>query len=135
MSTRKFSRVNFRIAATVSATIGQFQGEVQNLSLNGMFLSTGEQLPVGTPAEIRISLSGIDPEISVQVAATVSRVTGDGIAFTFDKTDLDSYTHLKNIVSYNTDDADQIIEEMKNSIDEKFAGTQPVELPTRTTTP
>jgi len=135
MSTRKFSRVNFRIAATVSISTGQFQGEVQNLSLNGMFLATGEQLPVGATAKIDISLSGIDPEISVQVAAAVSRVTENGIAFTFDKTDLDSYTHLKNIVSYNTDDADQIIEEMKHAIDEKFAGAQTVEPSTRKTTP
>ncbi len=135
MSTRKFSRVNFRIAATVSTTAGEFQGEVQNLSLNGMFLATGEQMPVGAPAEIGISLSGIDPEISVQVAATVTRVTDSGIGFIFGKIDLDSYTHLKNIVSYNTDDADQIIEEMKHSIDEKFTGAQPVEPPTRKTTP
>jgi hypothetical protein len=35
--------------------------------------------------------------------------------------DLDSYTHLKNIVAYNIDDAEKVIEEIHLSIDEKLA--------------
>ena len=135
MSTRKFSRVSFKIDATVSAAAGQFRGEVQNISLNGMFLTTGERLPEGAPADITISLNGIDPAITVQVGGVVSRITADGLGFTFDRVDLDSYTHLKNIVSHNADDADQIIDEMHHSIVDTATGACPAGAPTRKTTP
>jgi hypothetical protein len=121
MSTRKFSRVTFRIAALVSTASARFEGEVQNISMNGMFLRTTEQLPPGTQADITISLNGIEPEIAIHVNGTVSRTVDDGIGFTFGSIDLTSYTHLKNIVSYNTDDADKIIEEIHSSIDEKYS--------------
>ncbi len=121
MSTRKFSRVTFRIDAQVSTAATRLHGEVQNISMNGMFLRTPEQLPSGTQADITISLNGIEPEITINVLGTVSRTVDDGIGFTFGTMDLASYTHLKNIVSYNTDDADKIIEEIHSSIDEKYS--------------
>jgi len=34
---------------------------------------------------------------------------------------LDSWTHLKNIIAYNIDDAEKVMEEIGHSIDEKFA--------------
>jgi len=35
--------------------------------------------------------------------------------------DLDSYMHLKNIIAYNSDDAEKVMDEIGHSIDEKFA--------------
>jgi hypothetical protein len=121
MSTRKFSRVHFQVDATVTASDRRFCGEVENLSMNGMFMVTGEQLQPGEPVNIAITLSGVSPEIQVRISGTVSRIVENGIGFTFEKTDLDSYTHLKNIVAYNTDDADKILEEIHHAIDEKTA--------------
>jgi hypothetical protein len=121
MSTRKFSRVHFQVDATVTAADRRFHGEVENLSMNGMFMVTGEQLQPGEPVNISIILSGVSPEIQVRISGTVSRIVENGIGFTFEKTDLDSYTHLKNIVAYNTDDADKILEELHHAIDEKTA--------------
>jgi len=121
MSTRKFSRVNFQVAATVKAAARHFHGEVDNLSMSGMFMVTGEQLQPGETVDISIILNGVTPEINVRITGKVSRIAENGIGFTFEKTDLDSYTHLKNIVSYNTDDADKITEEIQHAIDEKIA--------------
>lgn len=121
MSTRKFSRVNFQVAATVKAAARQFHGEVDNLSMSGMFMVTGEQLQPGETVDISIILSGVTPEIHVRITGKVSRITENGIGFTFEKTDLDSYTHLRNIVCYNIDDADKITEEIHQAIDGKIA--------------
>ncbi len=120
MSTRQFSRVPFRMAATIKTPDRQFQGNVENLSMRGMFLVTDERLPLGDQVEITMVLSGTSPEISVNFDGVVSRVADNGLGFFFDKIDLDSYTHLKNIIAYNIDDAEKVMEEIYHSIDEKL---------------
>ena len=121
MSTRQFSRVNFRMAATIKTAERQFQGNVENLSMRGMFLVTEECLAVGDMVEITIALSGTSPEISVSFEGKVCRIVENGLGFNFEKIDLDSYTHLKNIIAYNSDDAEKVMEEIYHSIDEKLA--------------
>lgn len=121
MSTRKFSRVPFRIDATIKAADRQFQGEVENLSMSGMSLVTDEKLSLGETVDITITLTGTSPEICVNFDGSVSRTTDQGLAFSFNKIDLDSYMHLKNIVSYNIDDAEKVMEEICHSIDAKIA--------------
>jgi len=121
MSTRQFSRVHFHVAATIRTAERQFQGNVENLSMRGMFLVTDERLPVGDPVEINITLSGTSPEVSIAFNGKVCREADDGLGFIFEKIDLDSYTHLKNIIAYNIDDAEKVMEEIYNSIDERLA--------------
>ena len=121
MSTRKFSRVNVQVAATVMAAAHQFHGEVENLSMSGMFMVTSEQLQPEEPVDISIILSGAYPEINVSISGKVSRIVENGIGFTFERTDLDSYTHLKNIVANNLDDADRVMEEIHNAIGERIS--------------
>ncbi len=121
MSTRKFSRVNFKVDATIKTAERQFRGDVKDLSMSGMFMLTTERLHMGTPVDIAIILTGSAPEIHVGFSGEVSRVDENGLGITFKKMDLDSYTHLKNIISYNIDDAEKVTEEIHHSIDEKFA--------------
>lgn len=121
MSTRQFSRVRFRIGATIKTADRQFQGKVENLSMRGLFLVTEERLPFGEQVEITMVLSGTSPELILDLNGTVSRITENGLGFFFDKIDLDSYTHLKNIIAYNIDDAGKVMEEVFQSIDEKMA--------------
>ena len=52
---------------------------ISTLSLNGMFVETPEQLPVGTECEITISLVGHDIEIAF--LASIVRSFPDGVAF------------------------------------------------------
>jgi hypothetical protein len=121
MSTRKFSRVHFNVGATIRIADRQFQGAVENLSMAGMFLVTNEQLAEGEAVDITIVLTGTLPEIAVNFSGIVTRIAEDGVGITFEKMDLDSYMHLKNIIAYNIDDAEKVMEEIGHSIDEKFA--------------
>jgi hypothetical protein len=120
MSTRKFSRVHFNVGATIKVADRQFQGAVENLSMTGTFLVTNERLAEGESVDIAIVLTGTLPEISVNFTGVVTRITEDGVGLTFEKMDLDSYMHLKNIIAYNIDDAEKVMEEIGHSIDEKF---------------
>jgi len=99
MSTRKFSRVPFHVSATATVGGRSFQGKISNLSMNGLFLETPERLPEGEAADLVITLEGTEPEVSVSFTGRVCRITDDGIGFHFEKIDLDSYTHLRNIIS------------------------------------
>ena len=121
MSTRRFSRVRFNVGATIRIADRKFQGAVENLSMTGMFLVTNEMLSDGETADITIVLTGTLPEIAVNFTGIVTRITADGVGFSFEKMDLDSYMHLKNIIAYNSDDAEKVMEEIGHSIDEKFA--------------
>ena len=133
---RKFSRVDFRITATARVGAKQLVGTVENLSLRGIFLATDQHLAVGDEAEITVVLSkgpedvqATDPNeegMSIEVDGRVARVTGDGIAFAFDKIDFDSYVHLKNLIALNIGDASKVEEEMEAFLDvhPAFLGAQ-----------
>ena len=121
MSTRKFSRVNFRVDATITSEERQFHGEVKDLSMSGMYMLTSERLNLNDPVDVTIILTGASPEIKVKFSGEVIRVDELGIGFSFKKMCLDSYTHLKNIIAYNSDDAEKVLEEIHHSIDEKIA--------------
>lgn len=121
MSTRKFSRVRFNVGATIRSADRQFQGAVEDLSMTGMFAVTTGLLVEGETVDIAIVLAGASPEIEIHISGVVTRIAEDGIGFAFEKMDLDSYMHLKNIIAYNSDDAEKIMEEVCNSIDEKCA--------------
>jgi Tfp pilus assembly protein PilZ len=116
ISNRKFSRVDFRIVATVKQGAKQFAGEVKNLSLQGMFLATDQTLQVGDTAVVSVALDD-QPENEVLVDVKVTRATEGGIAFSFDKIDSDSYIHLKNLVALNSGDDRKIQEEIDSSLD------------------
>jgi hypothetical protein len=121
MSMRKFSLVPFHVVATVTAGSRSFQGAVANLSMNGLFVETSERLPEGEAVEIMITLAGTDPELRVVFSGRVARLTETGIGFHFEKVDLDSYTHLKNIIAYNMADPDKVMEEIYSSIEENIS--------------
>lgn len=121
MSTRKFSRVPFHVVATATAGGRSFQGKVSNLSMNGLFLETSERLADGEAAELVIALEGTEPKISVSFSGKVCRITDTGIGFHFEKIDLDSYTHLRNIIAYNIADAEKVMDEIFTNIEDKIS--------------
>lgn len=120
MATRKFSRVEFRIEASIKTADRLFTASAENLSMNGMFIKTSEQMQMDEAVDIAMVLTGSEPQISIYFTGKVCRITDEGIGFIFEKIDLDSYTHLKNIIAYNIDDSEKVMEEIYHSIDEKF---------------
>jgi len=108
---RKFSRVDFKIVATVKKGTIEFVGAVNNLSMGGLYLLTSQKLTVGDEAEIMIALDD-QPENGLAIDVRVARVTDNGIAFAFDKIDFDSYIHLKNLIALNSGDVEKIQDEM-----------------------
>jgi hypothetical protein len=87
------------------------KGEVRDVSLRGIYVVTEELLPVGSPVEITIYLSAADPPIVIGVTGVVARLVPGGIGCSFDKMDVDSFTHLRSIISYHGGDASKAMDE------------------------
>ena len=119
MEKRNFTRIAFQTEATVVSGDMEIKGQVENLSMNGMFLRTPDRVPINAAADIRIFLSGASPAISVDVKGRPLRHEAEGIAVQFDEMDLDSFIHLRNIVAYNRGEDDNVTEEFTGLIHRK----------------
>ena len=117
MEKRRHKRVAFGAEAVVRSGEVSISGRVSNLSMKGMLVETEESLPGDKLLEIEIVLSGSSSKLAIDVTGRVVRQTQEGLAIEFREMDLDSFMHLKNVVAYNSDNADAIEEEYYKSID------------------
>ncbi len=103
---RRHERVGFStpIRAVLSAGGRQIEvaGDSKDLSLKGVFIVTDEKLAKGTECAVKIFLTGGVDEIELAMEAEVIRAEDNGMALIFKSMDVDSFTHLKNIVKYNS---------------------------------
>jgi len=83
-------------------------GNSIDLSLKGIYVKTDDDIPVGTECVVKISLSGTTENLPLKMRGTVVRKELSGIGISFTSMDIDSYTHLKNVVRYNSADPDII---------------------------
>ncbi len=105
---RRGLRVDFktRIIIKIGEEKIQVEGSSKDLSLKGVFINTTEQIPIGSKCQVDIILTGMLDEIALQMQGDAVRKTGTGVAIDFNFMDIDSYTHLKNIVKYNASGSD-----------------------------
>ncbi|HBV98294.1 MAG: hypothetical protein JL50_19660 [Peptococcaceae bacterium BICA1-7] len=116
MERRRFSRVDFHMGAIIRYRHKSFRGEVQNISLNGVSIKISEKIAAGEIVEVMISLTGDSSCLSINLEGVVLRTGEEGIALQYRKVDLDAFIHLRNIVSYNLDNSDKVMEEFQSFI-------------------
>ena len=104
---RKYERVGFVTSISVIIDAGDnkidVRGDSKDLSLKGVFIITEEKAPLGCPCSVKIFLSGAKDDIKLDIKGVVARVESNGVGIIFDSIDVDSFTHLKNIVKYNSE--------------------------------
>lgn len=105
---RKYSRVAFKtqieIHLEASSKTIKLIGSSKDLSLKGIFVSTENTFEPQTQCDISILLTGAIDTIKLEMKGRVVRVTDGGMGIAFDSMDVDSYSHLKNVVQYNSMD-------------------------------
>lgn len=106
---RRHPRVRFKTQIKISPEGGgkeiELEGDSKDLSLKGVFVRTvDESLAAGTLCDISIYLTGGVDEIRLAMKGSVVRCSKEGMGIVFDSMDVDTYTHLKNVVYYNSVD-------------------------------
>jgi hypothetical protein len=111
---RDKTRVLFQTRVVVKTETLQFEssGNSQDISFKGISVKTDEKIPVGTPCDLEIELTGTIDRLCINAKGTVVRHTPDGIGISFETVDADSYTHLKKLLIYNADDPNALEEEL-----------------------
>ena len=111
---RRRTRVHFKTQVVLKTGSSEIKADAKpsDISLKSMFITTDEKIPVGTPCDIEIVLSGTTSKLALNIKAVIARQDKDGLGITFESMDVDSYFHLKNVVMYNASDPDVIEEEM-----------------------
>jgi len=102
---RRYSRVGFKTAIRILLEADGRQIDLKassrDLSLKGIFIHTQDTFPCGTKCSVRVYLTGTIEEIELLIKGTIVRLSDSGMGIGFDSMDVDSYSHLKNIVKYN----------------------------------
>ncbi len=106
---RKYPRVGFKTQIRLSIEGDgkeiHLEGDSKDLSLKGVFVrTTKDTLEVGTQCDICVYLTGGIDEIKLPMKGCVVRSNDAGMGIVFDSMDVDTYSHLKNIVYYNSVD-------------------------------
>jgi hypothetical protein len=115
MDRRRFSRVNFEVYSEVSYQGKVFPGKVKNLSLKGFYFVTENLLPVGAECELKIVIKSLDPPLKLRFQGKVVRQGADGFGAEIIATDIESLTHLKNILAYNLGETETFKKEITST--------------------
>jgi hypothetical protein len=119
MEKRSFARIPFKTKAIVRHKDSTVIGIVENLSLAGIFLKTPEKLALNRVVKIELLFTGTSSEISILLDGKISRHENIGMGIEFKNMDIDAFYHLRNLISYNTDQMEKLKKEF-----EKFVKTK-----------
>ncbi|MCD6560426.1 MAG: PilZ domain-containing protein [Deltaproteobacteria bacterium] len=112
---RRFTRIPFNVTAEITINENSYiVDKINNLSVGGCFLPLVLDCEPKTACHVKISLTGSNNELSVNLDGTVVRSDLEGIAVKFTLIDPDSLIHLQHIILYNSHDTDKVEQELKD---------------------
>ena len=115
MEERHNMRVPFHVKATVKFKDAIIEGDIENLSMNGLLMKSSVKIDEESVCRVTVFLSGASSELTLDLSGKVVRSDEKGIAINFIEMDLDSFIHLKNIIAFNQIDTQKIISEFENA--------------------
>ena len=107
---RQFTRVHFHVFAEINHQGAVVTGQVVDLSLKGLFVYTGSTLEIGEVVDVKIRMPLTNPPLEFHLRAEVMRNTANGIGFKIVESDVQSFTHLRNIVAMQAKDPDSVLD-------------------------
>jgi len=112
---RRFTRVEFPIDGQYEYSGEIFPVQIRDISVRGLFIDALNAPVVGSEISIEIPLIG-DKSVVIQAEAIIIRNCSDGFAVEFTKVDIESFTHLKNIIAYNLGDTQKVVQEISDCV-------------------
>lgn len=108
MDNRNFTRVNYTVGASITYGNEVIFCNTDNLSLRGMYLKTGHDIPLNIPVQVTIYNSN---QSSLKATAWVVRREENGVGLQINSLNVDSFVQLRNIVTENSKDQGAILQE------------------------
>lgn len=109
---RKNTRVEFKTTATVRFDEEVYeQLAIRDLSTRGIFVLGCTDKKKGQTCVVDLLLSGASSELKLSMKGVVVRTDVEGVGIRLTEIDIDSFFHLKNIIYYNADDPDKLMED------------------------
>lgn len=104
-------RVPFHATVDLDFAGQKYNGcETENLSTKGVLVLGITDRSEGDTCNIALHLAGTSTDITLTMEGEAVRTEEEGLGIHFTEIDLDSYTHLRNIIYYNADDPDALDE-------------------------
>lgn len=108
MTKRNFIRVPFSDCASIKHENSVFFGKIENISLQGMYIRTTEELSLHTPVEVVVYFS---PDDSFNFSADVVRHDTNGIGVQIKDMDVKSFAGLRDLVIKRCHDQERVLRE------------------------
>ena len=112
---RRYTRVEWGEEAWIELP-GQEEstyGLIHDISLNGILVDATLDAEAGDTCRVHVPL-GEDPEDMIDAEGQIARRDEDSVAINFQAMDLDSAAHLRNLVTYNSSDWEEIEREAEH---------------------
>lgn len=109
---RQFTRVNFTAEIEIIFDNISLQCKLIDISLKGVLVQFTKKVFFSLDDECEINISLNDSDIVMSFYARVAHIHEDFVGYKFQSTDIDSLTHLRNLLSYNTGNAEIITNEL-----------------------
>jgi hypothetical protein len=112
MEKRRFSRVLFNTSSQFIFEEKVYPLKLINISLKGALLENVESAVFPSGAEGIMEIKLPSSNIKIRQHAELLYVNDNKLGFQFKGSDLDSLTHLRKLLEYNTDSPEKIKEEL-----------------------
>ena len=109
---RKNTRVLFHTTVDLRFVDASYLScATDNLSTKGVFVENVPGRALGEECDIVLNLTGSAEDLSLAMHGEIVRRTENGIGIHFKAMDLDSFSHLRQIIYYNSPDPDALDED------------------------
>lgn len=108
MEQRNFTRVVFSAAAAIKCKEQVFLGDIANVSLQGLFIKTDQEIPLNLPVDVTVYHF---PSTSFRLHADVVRQERNGVGLQIKKIDMQAFVLLRNVVAMQSMEHAAIIDE------------------------
>ncbi|MGR3301975.1 MAG: PilZ domain-containing protein [Candidatus Scalindua sp.] len=109
---RYFSRINFTARTQIEFNDNVYEGELLDLSLKGALLGLKDQVPLKLNDRCVIKISLHSSDIKLVFDAELTHIHKNNLGFKFLGEDVETMTHLRNLLSLNVGDYDKITDEL-----------------------
>lgn len=109
---RYFSRISFATQAHIELNNTVYKLELSDISLRGALLHSKIRIPLKTGTRCLLKIYLPASHITLTFTAELVHLNGKNLGFKFLDADIDTMTHLRNLLGYNTGKPDQITHEL-----------------------